>query len=253
MSIPLQQGIVYGPVASRRLGRSLGVNVLPDTAKVCNFDCAYCQYGWTGASHRGTGDEPWPDPLAIEAAVEHALSRGPAVDRLTLAGNGEPTLHPEFPEIVERLRDVRGRIAPRTRLAILSNSSTVAHPAIADALVRIDECYMKLDGGDTATLRSMNASGLRIEDLVEPLSRLGGVVLQSMFARDRAGRIDNTTDEAVSAWVAAVRRIRPMAVHVYSIDRDPAWADLRSVPRRTLEAIARRVEMLGIPATVYAR
>lgn len=252
MTIALQDGLVYGPVASRRLGRSLGVNILPAGAKTCDFNCIYCQYGWTQPEHRGLGgDDTWPEPVAVADAVADVLRRGVRVDRITLAGNGEPTLHPRFPEIVERLRDVRSALASGSRLAILSNSSTVNRPEVAAALVRVDECYMKLDGGDTATLRRLNAAHMRIEDIVEPLSQLGGVVLQSMFVRDTSGRIDNTVEEALGPWLAAVERIRPLAVHVYSIDRDPAWTAVERIPRRTLERIASRVEQLGIAALVF--
>lgn len=253
MTIPMQHGLVYGPVRSRRLGRSLGVNLLPGDDKVCNFNCPYCQYGWTPADTRAhLGELEWPAPARVAEAVEEALGSRPAVDRITLAGNGEPTLHPAFREIVERLRDVRDRRAPKARLAILSNSSTVAEREIAAALVRLDECYMKLDGGDDAMLRRLNGCTTGVEPIVQGLSALGGVILQSMFTRDADGRVDNTTDDAVAAWIVAVRRVRPIGVHVYTLDRPPAWSPLKRVPRPTLNAIASRVEALGIPASVFA-
>jgi wyosine [tRNA(Phe)-imidazoG37] synthetase (radical SAM superfamily) len=252
MTIALQSGLVYGPVASRRLGQSLGVNVLPAGTKTCDFNCIYCQYGWTQPEHRGLGsDGDWPTPAAVADALADALRAHARVDRITLAGNGEPTLHPQFGEIVERLRDVRTALAPEARLAILSNSSTVNRPEIGTALARLDECYMKLDGGDTATLRRLNAAHMHIEDIVEPLSRLSGVVLQSMFVRDSSGRIDNSVEAAVAPWLAAVERIKPLAVHVYSIARNPAWTAVEAIPRRTLERIASRVEQLGIAALVF--
>jgi wyosine [tRNA(Phe)-imidazoG37] synthetase (radical SAM superfamily) len=250
-TVTLQAGLVYGPVRSRRLGISLGVNVLPDGAKICNFTCAYCQYGWTPSPHDARARTGWPEPAEIAAAVEAAIECAPRVDRITLAGNGEPTLHPRFGEIVERLRDVRARVAPRARLAVLSNSSTVADPLVAAALVRLDECHMKLDAGDADTLRAINGVAIDPDATIEALAQLGGVTLQAIFVRDPQGRVDNTGSAAVGAWLAAVRRIRPMGVQVYSLDRTPALERLECVPKPVLHGIAARVEAMGIPARVF--
>lgn len=253
MTIPLQAGLVYGPVQSRRLGASLGVNILPDARKVCNFNCPYCQYGWTPADPNGTAvpQESWPLAESVGAAVDAALTRNGAVDRITLAGNGEPTLHPDFPAIVELLRKVRDRRARHARLAILSNASTIGDPDIAAALLRIDERYMKLDAGDQATLRAMNGTLVPFDRIVEGLARLNGVILQSMFTRDPNGKIDNTTPRALDSWLKAIGRVNPRAVHVYTIDRSPAWKALERVPRADLDAIAQRVRTLGIEALVF--
>lgn len=254
MTIPLQTRIAYGPIASRRLGRSLGVNVLPDGRKVCNFNCPYCQYGWTPPMLQWTAGRArlaWPPARAIVDAVDAALREDARVDRITLAGNGEPTLHPDFPEIVDGLRSVRDGRSPRARLAILSNASTCAEPAVAAALARIDECYMKLDAGDVIRHRRMNGSAVSIGLVISGLEALRDVTLQSLFTRDPSGRIDNTTAEAIENWLAAVRQVAPQAVHVYTIDRDPAWPRLERVPRVELEAIAARVQREGIPAYVF--
>jgi wyosine [tRNA(Phe)-imidazoG37] synthetase (radical SAM superfamily) len=250
-TVPLQAGLVYGPVRSRRLGISLGVNVLPDGAKICNFTCAYCQYGWTPSPHGARATAGWPAPVEIAAAVEAALGCASRVDRITLAGNGEPTLHPRFGEIVERLRDVRDRVAPRARLAVLSNASTVADPLVAAALVRLDECHMKLDAGDARTLKAINGVAVDPDATIGALAALGGVTLQAMFVRDPQGRVDNTTPAALDAWLAGVRRVRPMGVHVYSLDRTPALDRLEAVPGPVLQGIAARVESMGIPARVF--
>lgn len=253
MTIPLQQAIVYGPVKSRRLGASLGINILPDARKVCNFNCPYCQYGWTPADSNGAivTEESWPSPETIADAADAALAQDGSVDRLTLAGNGEPTLHPDFPAVVELLRRVRDRRARHARLAILSNASTIGDPDIAVALLRIDERYMKLDAGDQVTLRALNGSQVPIERIVEGLAALKGVTLQSMFTRDAHRKIDNTTERALESWLGAVQRIRPIAVHVYTIDRSPAWRPLQAVPRTELDAIAERVRALAISALVF--
>jgi wyosine [tRNA(Phe)-imidazoG37] synthetase (radical SAM superfamily) len=281
MTIPLQTDIAYGPVASRRLGRSLGVNVLPAGQKVCNFNCAYCQYGWTPpvwldrttapdalrASAGANADTarkrallpsewrcaalPWPSVPNIIEAVGLALARDPAVDRITLAGNGEPTLHPDFARIVDGLRSVRDRHASEARLALLSNASTVGDPGVGRALARVDECYMKLDAGDEVTLRRINGAQVPLRVIVDALRSFADVTLQSLFTRDAGRRVDNTSTASVSRWLEMVRHIRPQAVHVYSIDRDPAWKQLERVPRDELETIAARVEAEGIAAVVF--
>lgn len=253
MTIPLQTGIVYGPVKSRRLGVSLGVNLLPDQKKVCTFNCCYCQYGWTPSDPLGASvlDEDWASPDAVADEVDQALARTTGIDRITLAGNGEPTLHPDFSDIVERLRLVRNRRARYARLAILSNGSTLADSAVAAALLRLDERYVKLDAGDDLMLRKMNGSTIGVEAIVEALRRMPDVTLQAMFTRDAAGKIDNTTDEAIRSWLAAVERVHPAVVHVYTIDREPAWCALERVPRTELQAIAGKVERAGIRALVF--
>jgi wyosine [tRNA(Phe)-imidazoG37] synthetase (radical SAM superfamily) len=255
--MPLQEGIVYGPVRSRRLGQSLGINILPGNVKLCTFNCSYCQYGWTrtGAQHpRGVGDV-WPSPSSIAKAVglrlRRALASGEAVHRLTLAGNGEPTLHPEFPEVVSRLRALRDAVQKGLPIAVLSNSSTLDRPEVVRALDRLDERYMKLDAGETALLRRVNAATMSVDQIVEGLRRLKDVVVQSMFVRDRLGRIDNAGDVAVAAWIGALARIQPLRVQVYSIDRAPAWPYLQAVPAHRLEEIARRARAAGIHADVF--
>jgi len=255
--MPLQEGIVYGPVRSRRLGQSLGINILPGNVKLCTFNCSYCQYGWTrtGAQHpRGVGDV-WPSPSSIAKAVglrlRRALASGEAVHRLTLAGNGEPTLHPEFPEVVSRLRALRDAVQKGLPIAVLSNSSTLDRPEVVRALDRLDERYMKLDAGETALLRRVNAATMSVDQVVEGLRRLKDVVVQSMFVRDRLGRIDNAGDVAVAAWIGALARIQPLRVQVYSIDRAPAWPYLQAVPAHRLEEIARRARAAGIHADVF--
>ena len=252
MTIPLQQHIVYGPVRSRRLGRSLGINVLPIEVKVCNMNCAYCQYGWRETGRRRP---EWPSAVSIGEAVAARLRRAArdneSLDRLTIAGHGEPTLHPEIEEIVDRLVDVRDRLAPTLRLAILSNSTTAAYPEVRRALSRLDERYMKLDAGDPITYARINGLGTSIGTVVDALRDLPDVVVQSMFVRDEAGRVDNTTDGAIREWLGAIDLIQPSRVHVYTIDRATALPSLRAVPTRRLREIAERVKTRDIPADVF--
>ena len=255
--LPLQEGLVYGPVRSRRLGCSLGVNILPRNLKTCSLNCSYCQYGWTKAPVRD-GHEvtaPWPSPAAIAKAVSQALPRlltgREPLDHLTLAGNGEPTLHPQFAQVVAELRAVRDAHAPHLPIAVLSNSTTLDLPGVAAALDNLDERYMKLDAGETALLRRVNAGTYSVEQIVAGLKRLKRVVVQALFVRDRLGRIDNATDLAVANWIAALTVVRPAAVHIYSIDRAPALPFLQPVPLDRLQEIARRVQAVGLDAKAF--
>jgi wyosine [tRNA(Phe)-imidazoG37] synthetase (radical SAM superfamily) len=243
----LQTTVVYGPVQSRRLGRSLGVNLAPGAFKACNFNCAYCQYGWTALPSRIA----WPDPAVVVSAVEAALIADPNVDHVTLAGNGEPTMHPAFARIVDGLLGVRTERAPKARLAVLSNGSTLNRMDVIHALSTLDERHMKLDAGDATTLLRMNACPVSLGRLITDLKGLDGIVLQSMFVHDVNGSVDNTTPSAVAAWLDAVQQIKPDAVHLYSLDRKPAMASLRRVDGPELDAIAMRVATLGIKAEVF--
>jgi wyosine [tRNA(Phe)-imidazoG37] synthetase (radical SAM superfamily) len=255
--LPLQEGLVYGPVRSRRLGYSLGVNILPRNLKACTFNCSYCQYGWTKTPVHDAGElaEPWPSPTSIARAVAQRLPRllrgTESLDHVTLAGHGEPTLHPQFPDVVAGIRKTRDELAPHLRLAVLSNSSTLDLPGVVPALNELDARFMKLDAGETAILRRVNAARIPVERIVDGLKRLKTVVIQAMFVRDRLGRIDNATDLAVANWIGVLKSLSPIAVHIYSIDRAPAWPYLQAVPLSRLEEIARRVQAAGLDATAF--
>jgi wyosine [tRNA(Phe)-imidazoG37] synthetase (radical SAM superfamily) len=244
----LQCGIVYGPLPSRRLGRSLGVNLAPEGRKTCNYNCSYCQYGWTDFPNKGQ----FPKPGDVIAAVDRALQQDPNVDSITVAGNGEPTLHPGFAPIAEGLYHVRARRAPQARLTLLSNGSTLDRLDVVYSLPRFDMRCMKLDAGDVTTYRLMNAAMIPLGRLIADLRRVGKLTLQSMFVRDAEKTVDNTTPRAIGAWLDAVDRIRPESVDVYTIARPPARGTLVAAPTAVLEEIASRVITLGIPARVIA-
>ena len=253
--MPLQQHIVYGPVRSRRLGLSLGINLLPIGLKVCNMNCAYCQYGWTGGQPRTTPRAPpWPSPAQVGAAVSARLKRAEEndelFDRLTVAGHGEPTLHPLFGDIVGRLFDIRDRLAPNLRLGVLSNSTTAAWPGVRRALSLFDDRYMKLDAGDPITYAHVNGLGTSIGTIVDALRDLPRIVVQAMFVTDGIGRVDNTTEGALHEWLAALDAIQPTRVQIYTIDRPPALQGLRAVPMRRLREIAERVRAREFNADV---
>jgi wyosine [tRNA(Phe)-imidazoG37] synthetase (radical SAM superfamily) len=242
----LQCGLVYGPVASRRFGRSLGINLTPPGRKTCNYNCAYCQYGWTEFPARGE----YPRAADVIDALDRALERDAAVDAITVAGNGEPTMHPAFAPIVEGIFHVRQRRAPKAKLALLSNASTLNRLDVVYSLSRFDARCMKLDAGDATTFRLMNGPMIPFSRLLSDLRAVGRLTLQAMFVRDSEKTIDNTTPRAVDAWVAAVDRIRPEAVDIYTLARTPARGTLLAVPADVLNGIAARIAGLGIPVRV---
>lgn len=240
---------VYGPVRSRRLGASLGINALPPGRKTCTLDCQYCQYGW--ADPAPVVPRGFPSVGTVLAEVEErlgALSERPAF--LTFSGNGEPTLHPRFTDLVAGVLELRDRLAPAARVAILSNSTTLADAAVRAALVRLDVRIMKLDAGARATFERFNRPrrGLGLRAIVDQLRRLGGVTVQALFA---GGPMGNAGDEDVEAWTAAVRRVAPHAVQIYSLDREAPSREILRLDGAALQRIADRLTDVGVAATVY--
>jgi len=252
MLLSPQRGIVYGPVRSRRLGRSLGINLLPAGRKVCNFDCAYCQYGWTDpAQLAATTVADYPDVEAVLRAVAAALeglAEPPAY--LTFSGNGEPTLHPRFGEIVTSVNALRDRLAPGARTALLSNSSRVAEPAVREALAALDQRIMKLDAGTEAGFRRINGplGGLTLETVVEGLRLLADVTLQTLLVDGPDGNLEA---RELDAWLARVATIRPRAVQLYTLDRAAPSDGIEPATREQLHAIGGRLGALGVPAQVF--
>jgi len=193
--------------------------------------------------------------MAVERRLRTAADRNETIDRLTVAGHGEPTLHPEFDEVTQRLTSVRDRVAPAIPIAVLSNSTTAAWPDVRRALALYDERYMKLDAGDPLTYASVNdaaGAGHSLARIVLGLKELTNIIVQSMFVTEQAHQIDNSTDGAVNEWLRALETVRARAVHIYTIDRPPARSSLEPVPRRRLREIAERVRAAGIPAEVFS-
>ena len=249
----LHDGITYGPIISRRFGVSLGINLLPAGRKVCSFNCVYCQYSWTEPL-RDYDHLDWPGAGAVADEVAAEITRlrasGVVIDQLTIAGHGEPTMHPQFADVVAALLATRDAHPPRIPIAILSNSTSVHVPEVRAALQQLDERNMKLDAGRQKELRQVNATSVPVEQIVEGLTALRDVCIQAMFVRDESGRIDNTTPDAIAAWVSALDRIRPRSVQLYTIARAPALQTLEPVPAADLHAIAERVRAIGLSTLV---
>jgi len=230
----LWESIVNGPVRSRRLGRSLGLNLIPAGSKLCSFDCPYCECGFNAAEAR---DARWPSPDEVAHQLRRALERLPeAPDWITFAGNGEPTMHPRFPVVVDRVLAARSALAPGARVGILSNGLTAWRGPIRDALLRLDGRMMKLDPGAP---ERVNGVRYEVERVVASYPALKPYTVQAMVAR-RADW-DGSSEPALVEWIALLRRAAPDAVHLYSLDRPPADPAIQNVPRERLTEMAQAI------------
>ncbi len=251
--LELQDGIIYGPLHSRRLGRSLGVNLLSSHRKICSMDCCYCQYGWTDVqTNSATGyNQYFPSTQEVMLAVRAALNGPEKFDYLTFCGNGEPTLHPEFPVIVDLILAMIAFLRLDVKTAILSNSTTCNKPGVRDALRKIHLPIMKLDVGNQDSFARLNRcrSSVSFDEIVSGLQSLQHCMIQSMFV---TGSVDNSAPAEVASWLTVLQDIAPVGVQVYSLDRQPASGGLRKVPRNRLNEIAALVrKQAGLAVEVY--
>lgn len=257
MATSLFSEVIFGPIRSRRLGLSLGVNLLPTEAKLCNFDCIYCECGWN-SDH--CGSRRFNDRTTVREMLAAQLRKmaadGTPPDVITFAGNGEPTMHPEFEAIIDDTIALRDELCPSARVSVLSNATMIGRESVRRALERVDNNILKLDSAFDTTVQLMNKpqqATYTVERTVGEMERFEGrMILQTMFLRGRVGEqpIDNTTEREVEAWLKIVERIRPQRVMVYTIDRDTPLETLEKVPVEDLRCIAERVEALGIECSV---
>ncbi len=258
MSTVIYPSPIFGPVHSRRLGVSLGINLLPGDGKWCSFDCVYCECG-LNAQHRAK--QPLPTRQQVYDALEQKLQQmqqdGPAPDVLTFAGNGEPTLHPDFPKIVEDVRQLRDRYFPKAKISVLSNSTQILHPEVLQALVtHVDNPIMKLDTVDVDYIGLVDRpqGNYDVQALLKALASVGKhIVIQTMFLNGTLDGQDvsNVGEKYVSPWLQALGQIRPRQVMIYTIDRETPVSTLQKATHEQLDAIARRVEEeLHIPCSV---
>jgi wyosine [tRNA(Phe)-imidazoG37] synthetase (radical SAM superfamily) len=253
-TLELKKGILYGPINSRRLGSSLGINLLPGNYKLCSFNCLYCHYGWTKVHGRDVSSclADLPSTEQVRDALEGWLNRNPnGVNYITFSGNGEPCLYPEFDRMVEVTLKARDKYAPKAKVAILSNSTCLDDEKVMSGLRRLDVRIMKLDAGSEETFRMLNrpCKGIAFEDVVEKLQKLEDIIIQSVFVQ---GRLDNTEEREVSEWIRRLNLIRPREVQIYSIDRPSADEGLALVSKDRLRQIAKKAEELcGIPVKAF--
>ncbi|RPH32752.1 MAG: radical SAM protein [Bacteroidales bacterium] len=257
MATFLFDSIVFGPIRSRRLGASLGINLLPVNSKVCSFDCIYCECGWTNKQQKGKLPIREEVRKYLDEKLMDMKAKGEELDVITYAGNGEPTLHPEFSEIIDDSIELRNRYFPKARIAVLSNATMLNKPKVVAALKKVDQNILKLDSAFDSTINLLNQPRVKFsaEELVKGLKSFeGNLIIQTMFLRGsfEGKTIDNTTDIEVNAWLELVKAIDPKEVMIYTIARDTPVIGLEKVSLKDLKGIATKVEALGIPIQVSA-
>ncbi len=239
---------IFGPVNSRRLGISLGINLLPNDSKLCSFDCIYCECGWN--PEKGTVKAILPARIEVKKMLREKLtemkSSGELPDVITFAGNGEPTMHPAFAAIIDDTLLIRNELCPGARIAVLSNSTMLHKPAVVAALKKIDDNILKLDSGFVETIRILDQPVGRfdLQTVINNIKQFDGqLILQTMFIRGQFEdhTIDNTTEKELKAWIEVLQQIRPRLVMIYTIARDTPANDLQKVSTEELETIAERV------------
>lgn len=251
--------IIFGPVSSRRLGSSLGINLLPAGLKVCTYNCIYCECGWT--CKRNLADSEFPPRDLVKKALQDRLlefsESGLYPDAITFAGNGEPTLHPEFEGIIEDSIQVRNLLSPGSEIAVLSNGSLSYKENVKRALLKVDQNILKLDTGIEDTYRSLNQppDEMRLNDIISNLKNFNGkIIVQTLFIRGdfRGKKIDTTTEKEIKELLKLYQKIHPIEVMVYTIDRGTPARGLERIPYDELKRIATRIEAIGIKTQISA-
>ncbi|ADQ80372.1 putative Fe-S oxidoreductase [Paludibacter propionicigenes WB4] len=248
--------IIFGPIHSRRLGLSLGVNLLPIDAKICSFNCIYCECGFNTTMH----DSPIPtrDQVreTLDAKLHEMVAEGQIPDVITFAGNGEPTLHAEFEGIIDDTIALRNKYCPTAKVSVLSNSTRIHKPHIFAALNKVDNNILKFDSAIDRTMKLMDqpvGKHINVAWFIEHLKKFDGrLIIQTMFLRGevQGEKLDNTTDEEVEAWIQALEQIRPQQVMMYSLDREAPTQNLQKVSVDELNIIAEKVRAKGFDVSV---
>ena len=255
MSTVIYPSPIFGPVHSRRLGISLGINLMPADGKVCSFDCIYCECGFN-ADHHPTLPRPTREEVArkLEQTLIKMTADGQLPDVLTFAGNGEPTCHPHFAEIIADTIRLRNKYCPKAKVCVLSNSTMIHRPQVHDALMQVDDNILKLDTIDPRYINKVDrpTGQYDIQAIIEHMKAFRGhIIIQTMFMRGeyQGESVDNTTDAYVIPWLDVVKQIRPQQVMVYTIDRETPAHGLEKASREQLDTIRDRVIAVGIPCT----
>ena len=261
MSTVIYPSPIFGPIHSRRLGISLGINLMPADGKVCSFDCIYCECGFN-RDHRPTLPRPTREEVALklEQQLQKMVADRQLPDVLTFAGNGEPTYHPHFAEIIDDTIRLRDLYCPQAKVSVLSNSTMIHRPAVHEALMRVDNNILKLDTVDPIYINKVDrpSGAYDVLAIIERMKAFNGhIIIQTMFMRGevnedkevKAISVDNTGEEFVGPWLEAVKAIGPQQVMVYTIDRETPTQGLEKASREQLDAIRDRVIAAGIPCS----
>lgn len=235
----MREEIVFGPIFSRRLGSSLGINLLPERGKICNFDCIYCECGW---NKDGRGDNHLPSAQELETALEAKLAAcregGTAIDSITFSGDGEPTLNPDFPEIIDITIRLRDTYYPSAKVSVLTNATMLHRREVVEALRRVENPILKLDAATDEMVRRINQpqGNYSVREVVENMKQFGGdFVLQTMFLK--APGFDSSSPKQLKAWMDIVRELRPREVMVYTIARETPASNLAKFTQEQMRSL----------------
>jgi len=257
MSTIIYPSPIFGPVHSRRLGISLGINLMPADGKICTFNCIYCECG-LNEDFRPALPRPSRELVAekLEAKLQQMAAEGQLPDVLTFAGNGEPTCHPHFAEIIGDTIRLRDQYCPKAKVSVLSNATMIHHQKVHDALMRVDNNIQKLDTIAPLYINKVDQPVIPydVSKIIGCLKAFQGhVIIQTMFMRGTIGdtqeSVDNTGEAYVAPWLEAVKAIAPQQVMIYTIDRETPLQGLLKATREQLDAIRDRVTALGIPCS----
>ena len=253
MSTVIYPSPIFGPIHSRRLGVSLGINLMPPDGKVCSFDCIYCECGFN-SDRRPHSKIPTHEEVtkALEERLRDTKANGPKPDVLTFAGNGEPTSHPRFAAIMADVIRLRNEYFPQAKVSVLSNSTFIHRPEVREALMTVDNNILKLDTIDPDYINRVDrpVGAYDVRRVIEDMKSFHGhLIIQTMFMKGnyRGESVDNTTDTYVLPWLDTIREIAPREVMVYTIDRETPATGLEKATRAELDSIRDRVIALGIP------
>lgn len=253
MLLKLQKGILYGPVDSRRYGKSLGINLMPTQKKLCSFNCIYCHYGTTKRCTMNIEQfsSELPDFDKVVKKLEKKLQTDLELDLITFSGNGEPTLYPEFADLVEAVAELRSKYRPDAKIALLSNSSGLIYDDVIESLDMIDLPVLKLDVGNEDAFRAINrpTRSVKFEEIFGKLFSLDGIYIQTVFVD---GRPSNIGKRDLADYIECIARIGPKEVHLYSIDRPVPNTEISLVPPKKLEKIAEKItKEADVPARAF--
>lgn len=248
----MREEIVFGPIHSRRLGSSLGINLLPEKGKLCNFDCVYCECGW---NKDGRNDKKIPSAVrlrkALTAKLEECSAKGIAIDSITFSGDGEPTLNPAFPEIIDITIELRDKYFPKAVVSVLTNATRIGITSVFEALRKVDNPILKLDAPTDELAARINQpqGNYHVADVVESMRKFeGDFVLQTMFLR--SSDFDSSSPEVLQGWMDIVNELRPREVMVYTLDREAPAAGLEKFTVEEMESLTKPLVDAGLKVQI---
>ena len=255
----LVEPLIFGPIKSRRLGKSLGINLLPEFGKICSFNCVYCECGWNPENKENSGI---PKKEVFEQTLEKRLQelKGTAdePDSITFSGNGEPTLHPNLVEIIDITIRLRDLYVPHAKISVLTNGTMLHKKDIFNAISKVDNNIIKIDGGTYETIELINKPNVNfdLEKYINILQEYkGDLVIQTCFLRGEHNgvKIDNTTEKEISLWIEHIKKINPRKTMIYAIDRETPEKNLEKISQEELEKIAERLRQLGFVVECFGK